>query len=323
MQAIVRGQFGGPEQLMVTDLPTPVPGDGEVLVRVRAFGINRAEIYMREGLFGEVAEISGIECVGQVEADPGGRLPRGQKVIALMGGMGRTRNGSYAEYACVRADSVYCIETDLSWDRLAAIPESYATAWSCLVDKLGIEAGQVVLIRGGTSALGQAAIDIAKHAGTTVLASTRSEGKRGLLERLGASQVLIEDGELGEAVRERYPDGLDGVLDLIGNSTLYDSIFLARKGGRVCMAGFLGGMEPVSFDAGSLIGGVQLSAFASYLLGTKEFPLSDIPMQEIVDRVAGGSYQARPVRVFPFEQIAEAHRLMESNSANGKIVIVR
>jgi NADPH:quinone reductase-like Zn-dependent oxidoreductase len=323
MQAWVRNQYGGPEQLLLTDVPTPVPEDGEVLVKVRAFGINRAEIYMREGLFGEVAPISGIECVGHVEADPSGKMALGQTVIAMMGGMGRTRNGSYAEYACVSVDSIYRIETDLSWEHFAAIPESYATAWSCLSQKIGLAAGQVVLVRGGTSALGQAAINIAKHAGAVVLASTRSESKIPLLKALGASLVLIENGDLGEAVQESYPDGIDGVLDLIGNSTLHDSIFIAKKGGHVCMAGFLGGTEPISFDGASLIGGAQLSAFASYFLGTRAFPLSDIPMQALVNHVANGSYQARPVKVFPFEQVPEAHRLMESNTANGKIVILR
>ena len=98
---------------------------------------------------------------------------------------------------------------------------------------------------------------------------------------------------------------------------------MVRKGGQVCMAGFLGGLEPALFDASSLMFGVKLTAFASLLLGTPDFPLSDIPMQKLVDHVADGSYQAKPAKVFRFEQIADAHRLMESNRANGKIVIVR
>ena len=323
MQAMVIEQYGGPEQLVLTDLPTPVPEYGEVLIKIRAFGINRAELYMREGLFGEVARVSGIECVGQVEDDPSGSLAPGQTVITLMGGMGRTRQGSYAEYLCAPLDNVFRIKTSLGWEELAAIPESYTTAWSCLFRSIGIEAGQVLFVRGGTSALGQAAINIAKHAGVTIVTSTRSEGKVKLLDALGASQVLIENGDLSSAVRERYPGGIDGVLDLIGNSTMQDSISMVRKGGYVCMAGFLGGLEPILFDASSLMFGVKLTTFASLLLGTKEFPLSDIPMQEFVDRVSDGSYQARPAKVFPFEQIADAHRLMESNSVNGKIVIVR
>jgi NADPH:quinone reductase-like Zn-dependent oxidoreductase len=323
MQAMVIKEYGGPEQLVLTDIPTPLPEQGEVLIKIRAFGINRAELYLREGLFGEVVPVSGIECVGQVEDDPSGRLASGQTVITLMGGMGRTRNGSYAEYICVPLENVFRIETRLSWEELAALPESYATAWNCLVRTLGVKAGNVLFVRGGTSALGQAAINIARHAGVTILTATRSESKMKLLEALGASQVLLENGDLSSVVREQYPEGIDSVLDLIGNSTMHDSISMVGRGGQVCMAGFLGGLEPVLFDASSLMFGVKLTTFASLLLGTQEFPLADIPMQELVNRVSDGSYQARPAQVLPFEQIADAHRLMESNSVNGKIAIVR
>lgn len=324
MQAMVFNQFGGPEELVLMEIPTPVPENGEVLIKVKALGINRAEVYMRMGLFGEVTPVSGIECVGQVEYDPSGTLNSGQTVATITGGMGRTRNGSYAEYTCVPIQNVYPLETDLDWATLAAIPESYATAWSCLFANLRISADQVLFVRGGTSALGQAAINIAKQEGVTVLASTRSASKVALLTELGAARVLIENGNLSEEVRAFYPDGIDGVLDLIGNSTLLDSLRMARKGGRVCVAGFLGSSEPVAFSwLANMPFGVDLNAFASLFYGTKDFPHSDVPMQKIVDRVANGTYKARPVKVFPFEHIPEAHRLMESNSANGKIVVVR
>ena len=324
MQAMVINQFGGPEQLVLRDFPTPVPEHGEVLIKVKALGINRAELYMRKGLFGEVTPVSGIECVGQVENDPSGTLRHGQTVATITGGMGRTRNGSYAEYTCVPLQHVFPLQTDLDWADLAAIPESYATAWSCLFANLRIKSGQVLFVRGGTSALGQAAINIARDEGVTVLTSTRSESKVALLTELGASRVLLENGKLSEAVRDAYPDGIDGVLDIIGNSTLLDSLRMARKGGRVCVAGFLGSSEPITFDwLANMPFGVDLNAFASLLFGTKDFPHSDIPMQKIVDRVADGTYKTRPVKVFPFEQLPDAHRLMESNSANGKIVVVR
>jgi len=248
MQAMVINQFGGPEQLVLRDFPTPVPEHGEVLIKVKALGINRAELYMRKGLFGEVTPVSGIECVGQVENDPSGTLRHGQTVATITGGMGRTRNGSYAEYTCVPLQQVFPLQTDLDWVDLAAIPESYATAWSCLFANLRIKSGQVLFVRGGTSALGQAAINIARDEGVTVLTSTRSESKVALLTELGASRVLLENGKLSEAVRDAYPDGIEGVLDIIGNSTLLDSLRMARKGGRVCVAGFLGSSEPITFD---------------------------------------------------------------------------
>jgi NADPH:quinone reductase-like Zn-dependent oxidoreductase len=324
MQAMVFNQYGGPEQFVLTEIPTPVPDNGEVLIKVKALGINRAEVYMRKGLFGEVTPVSGIECVGQVEYDPTGSLQPGQTVATITGGMGRTRNGSYAEYTCVPLQNVFPLETDLDWATLAAIPESYATAWSCLFANLRITTGGVLFVRGGTSALGQAAINIAKQEGVTIFTSTRSESKVALLTELGATRVLIENGKLSEAVRSFYPEGIDGVLDLIGNSTLLDSLRMARKGGRVCVAGFLGGIEPVSYNwLTEMPFGVDMNAFASMLFGTKDFPHSDIPMQRIVDRVTDGTYKARPVKVFPFEHIPDAHRLMESNGVNGKVVVVR
>lgn len=172
--------------------------------------------------------------------------------------------------------------------------------------------------------LGQAAINIAVNEGVTVITSTRSESKVALLTELGAPRVLLENGKLSEAVRAFAPEGIDAVLDLIGNSTLLDSLRMARKGGHVCVAGFLAGSEPVAFNwLADMPFGVDFNAFASLLFGTKDFPHSDIPMQQIVDRVADGTYKTKPVKVFPFEQIPDAHRLMESSSANGKIVVVR
>src|SRR6266566_953975 len=278
MQAMVFNQFGGPEELVLTEIPTPVPENGEVLIKVKALGINRAEVYMRKGLFGEVTPVSGIECVGQVEEDPSGTLYSGQTVATITGGMGRTRNGSYAEYTCVPLQNVFPLKTDLDWATLAAIPESYATAWSCLFANIRISADQVLFVRGGTSALGQAAINIAKQEGVTVLTSTRSASKVALLTELGAARVLIENGNLSEEVRAFYPDGIDGVLDIIGNSTLLDSLHMARKGGRVCVAGFLGSSEPVAFSwLANMPFGVDLNAFASLFYGTKDFPHSDVP----------------------------------------------
>lgn len=323
MQAMVFNQYGGPEQLVLREIPTPVPQKGEVLIKVRALGINRAEVYMRKGLFGEVTPVSGIECVGQVEYDPSGTLQHGQTVATITGGMGRTRNGSYAEYTCVPLQNVFPLQTNLDWATLATIPESYATAWSCLFANLRIKAGQALFVRGGTSALGQAAINIAVNEGVTVFTSTRSESKVALLTESGATRVLLENGKLSEAVRAFAPDGIDAVLDLIGNSTLLDSLRMVRKGGHMCIAGFLAGSEPVAFNwLMDMPFGVDFNAFASLLFGTKDFPHSAIPMQQIVDRVSGGSYKTKPVKVFPFEQIPDAHRLMESNSANGKIVVV-
>ena len=182
MRAMLFEEYGGPEKLVIKEIPVPEPGDGEVRVRVRAFGINRAETYMRRGAWGDVVRVSGIECVGEVDFDPSGALRQGQKVAAIMGGLGRTRNGSYAEYTCVPSTNIFSLETKLPWDELAALPESFATAWVCLYENLKLAKEHVLVVRGGTSALGQAALNIAADAGATVLASTRSELKSTLLK---------------------------------------------------------------------------------------------------------------------------------------------
>jgi NADPH:quinone reductase-like Zn-dependent oxidoreductase len=324
MNAMIIQQYGGPEQLVIQELPVPQPADGEVLIRVKALGINHAEIYMRKGAWGQVARVSGIECVGEVVTDTTGHLAERAYVAAILGGMGRTRNGSYAEYTTVPATNVVPLRASLSWAELAAIPESYVTAWCCLFDRHALKRDNVVLIRGGTSALGQAAINLAVQAGATVLATTRSEAKKPRLKALGVSEVLIEIGNLVAEIRRLHPNGIDCVLDLIGNSTLHDSLKTCKKGGRVVMAGFLGGSDPVPVDViSSLPTGVDLTFFGSaFVLGNKDYPLSGIPLQRMVEDVERGIYPAKPVKVFNFEQIPDAHRLMESNQANGKIVVV-
>jgi NADPH:quinone reductase len=258
-----------------------------------------------------------------VKADPNGRFAPGQKVLAIVGGMGRSFNGSYAELVSVPSSNVAAIKTDLPWEDLAAIPESYATAWTSLCGILAVKAGQAVLIRGATSALGQAAVNITAGIGARVIATTRNAKRGPTLESLGAKDVLLESTELSRRVRERHPQGIDAVLDIVGNTTVLDSLAMLRRGGEACLVGFLGGGGPLSLEpVFQMPSGVRFSVFASAIVtGNAEFPLSEIPFQDIVDRVASGAYRAKPAEVFRFEDIQAAHRLMESNEANGKIVV--
>lgn len=323
MKAIVRQQFGGPEQLVIQEIPEPEAIPGHVVIEVKAFGINHAETYMRKGDWGDVAKVSGIECVGIVKANPDGRFRAGQKVAAIMGGMGRTINGSYAELTRVPATNVFAIESDLAWEDLAAVPEVYATAWTCLNSNLALAAGQTIVVRGATSALGQAAVNIAAHAGARVIATTRNREREATLESLGAERVEIEAADLSKRIRAAAAAGVDAVLELVGNSTLLDSLAMVKRGGRLCLAGFLGGLSPLE-NFNPLLqmpSGVQFSFFGSFVFGSAEFPVSNVPMQTIVEHVAAGVYKAKPARVFRFDEIQEAHRVMESNRANGKLVV--
>jgi NADPH2:quinone reductase len=323
MRAIVIKQYGGPEVLALEERPEPQSKSGHVIIEVKAFGLNHAEVYFRKGAWGDVAEISGIECVGVVKADPDGRFAPGQKVLAIVGGMGRSFNGSYAELVSVPSSNVAAIQTDLPWEDLAAIPESYATAWTSLCGILAVKAGQAVLIRGATSALGQAAVNIAAGIGARVIATTRNAKRGPMLEALGAKEVLLESPELSKRVRERHPQGIDAVLDIVGNTTVLASLAMLRRGGEACLVGFLGGGGPLSLEpVFQMPSGVRFSVFASAIVtGNAEFPLSEIPFQDIVDRIASGAYRAKPAKVFRFEDIQAAHRLMESNEASGKIVV--
>ena len=325
MKAIVRKDFGGPEQLQICEVPDPVAAPGEVRVRVKAFGINRAEQYFRLGLWGEVAAISGIECVGEVIEDPSGALLPGQRVAALMGGMGRTRSGSYAEQVSVPAANVVPLRSRLDWAQLAALPESYATAWSCLHDNIGLRRGDALFVRGATSALGQAALGLARHAGVTVIASVRSAERAAVARSKGADHVLVEGPELAAGLRAIVPRGVDAVLDLVGTSTVLESLQLTRRGGRVCLAGFVGGAAPVDkFDPMlHMPSGRHLSFFASaFVYGTPEYPLSDVPLQTIIELVESGMLKAEPTHQFAFEDIQQAHRMLDAEVAGGKMVVL-
>jgi NADPH:quinone reductase-like Zn-dependent oxidoreductase len=324
MRAIVIRDPGGPEVLEIREVADPVPGEGEVLIEVKAFGVNHAETHMRKGEWPEATPISGIEAVGTVVSDPSGVLAAGTKVLAIMGGLGRIRNGSYAKYTVAPATNVVAIDSTLDWPELAAIPESYATAWLALHRNLELRAGQTLLVRGGTSALGQAAVNIGRGLGARVLATTRSQNRAGLLRSLGADEVVIDDGSIAGKVRELVPGGVDRVLDLVGNSVLRDSVQAVAARGRVCQAGFLGGLGPVAdfLPAFDLPSGVQFSFFGSFEVGSPAYPISEIPFAEIVANVEAGSYQAKPARVFGFEEIAQAHRVMEAGQAGGKLVVL-
>ncbi len=322
MRAIVITEYGPPEVLREEERPRPTATAGTVVVRVRAFGLNHAEAYFRSGAWGDVAKVSGIECVGEVD-DPGdSELRAGQRVLALMGGMGRSVDGSYAEYVRVPIASAVPFASSASWELLAALPESYATAWTFLHHNLEVRPGQQIVVRGAASALGQAVVNIAGDLGVRVIATTRSADKLPLLESLGAT-ALLDEGMLAPRIRERVPDGVDGVVDIVGTSTLLDSLRMVRYGGRAAMAGFLGGGAPLPFDPlQHLPSGVQLSFFASaFVFGTPALPLARIPFAELIARAESGAYRCQPAHVFPFEEIVAAHRLMESGRARGKVVV--
>jgi NADPH:quinone reductase-like Zn-dependent oxidoreductase len=308
VRAAVVHEPGGPDVLRVEEIPTPEPRPGWALVRVRAFGLNRSELGTRAGESGDAAKfprVLGIECVGEV-------VETGQTIVAAMGGMGREFDGGYAEYALLPVTHVIPVETSLSWPQLGAIPESFGTAWGSL-DLLELDAGDKLLVRGGSSSVGMAAITIAKDRGLEVIATTRQESKRPRLEAAGADHVVIDDGEVGERVRD-----VDGLFELVGPRTIFDSLKAVRRGGRACISGFLEldwNIEPARAEAERL--GIPLSNFQSRVIDDAGWRGI---FQGIVERVQDGRYRDILDRTFPLAEVADAHRYMEANRAAGKVV---
>jgi len=243
MKAAVTEKAGAPSVIAVKDVPVPEVRDGWVLVRIRAFGLNRSELFTRQGDSPGVQfpRIQGIECVGEVQSDPSGKLSKGQKVAAIMGEMGRAFDGGYAEYTLVPQQIVFPFESNLSWEILGAIPEMYQTVSGSLHQALEVQKGETLLIRGGSSSIGITSCQLAKRVGLTVISTTRNPAKEALLRQHGAAHVVIDNGSVWDRVRAIYPDGVDNVLELIGTRTLKDSLKCIKPRGMVCMTGILGG----------------------------------------------------------------------------------
>jgi len=322
MRAYVITEAGGPDKLELREVDRPEPRRDWVLVRNRAFGLNRSEWFTRRGDSPSVSfpRVLGIECVGEVVEAPNGDLDSGQTVAAMMGGMGRQFDGSYAEYVLVPKANVFPLRTDLEWTVLGALPEMLQTVHGSLYTGLEIERAQSILVRGATSSIGftAMAMAMAKSAGLEVVATTRNLSKSDELIAAGASHVVVDDGTIAESIRSIYPDGIDRVLELIGTTTLLDSLQATRRGGIVCMTGILGGEWTLSdfHPMGDVPTGVKLTSYSG--------EASDITaeqLQRYVSLVESGDLKLKVGPSFEFDQLQEAHKLMDANLANGKVVI--
>jgi NADPH2:quinone reductase len=319
MKAVVLHEPGPAENLKVEDRPIPEPPPGWVRMAVRAFGLNRSEVHLRLGLAGNAVlpRIPGIEAVGVVDDPNGSDLREGQQVAALMGGMGRAFDGGYAEYTVVPRRSVVPFHSDLPWSVIGQVPETLQTAHGSLTTGLDLQAGQTLLVRGGTSALGFAAAALARDIGATVLATTRRRDRLDLLAERGVDHPLVDDGRVADQVRRLYPEGLDAGLELVGTPTLPDTLAAMRVHGTVCFVGMLSNQWIVKdfYPIDYLPRGVRLSAYSG---GADDLPAP--VLQRFLDRIADGSISLGPAAVYPLEEIPRAHADIDANRVAGKLV---
>jgi NADPH2:quinone reductase len=320
MRAVVLSEPGPVENLAIRDLPVPDPPPGWVRMAVKACGLNRSELHTRLGLAEGVTfpRVLGIEAVGVVDVAAGTDLQAGQQVATLMGGMGRTFDGGYAEYTVVPRHQVIPFRSDLPWNIIGAVPETLQTAYGSLTVGLDLQPGQSLLIRGGTSSVGFAAATIARDLGATVLSTTRQPDRADALKAHGVNHAVVDAGQVAPSVRELFPDGVDAALELIGTPTLPDTLAATRIHGTVCFTGMLSNqwIVPNFYPIAYLPRGVRLTAYGG---GSADLPAE--VLQRYLDRVASGDVSLGPIRVYALEQIRQAHSDMEQNRTFGKMVV--
>ncbi len=313
MKAVVLTVPTNAQNVQLTEYPVPRVRPGWVLVKVKAFGMNHSEKILRLSEINaddiEKPIIPGIECAGEIADASDSSFQKGQKVVALMGGMGRSFHGSYAQYALLPTHHVFSVSTDLNWQEIAAVPETYFTAWGSLFECLNLQPEDTLLIRGATCALGYAAIQIAKAWGCKVIATTHRERKLPLLKE--ADRAIVDTGILAGKVK-----GATKALELVGAKTLYDTLNCMEKGAIVCNTGVLGGVyrwngfDPIK----SIPNGVYLTGF-----------YSNWPTQERIDEIFNflTVHKKKPClgKCFDFSCIDKACEALDSGMINGKIVV--
>lgn len=316
MKAIVISEAGGPEKLQYTDVPTPQVKPGWSLVQVKGFGINHSEIFTRKGLSPDVQfpRILGIECVGIItQTTDDARLPVGQKVISIMGEMGRQFDGSYAEYVLLPNEQIYPVTTNLDWATLATLPETYYTAYGSLLN-LRIQSGNKVLVRGGTSGVGTAFVYLvkAKDPQIHIAGTTRSYDKKQLLIQSGYDEVILDqDGKL------QSTEEFDRVLELIGPATIQDTFQHVHEGGIVCSTGQLGNQWYLEhFDP------IMDIAANGYLTSFYSGNVNQQKIDDLLRYVEQYDVQVKPEKIYSLSEVPEAHRYLASHNSLGKVIVL-
>ena len=324
MKAVIITRPGGPEVLELQDRPTPAPGIGQIRVRVRASALNRADILQREGNYpvppGAPADIIGMEYVGEVDAlGDGATLWKvGDRVMGIVGG------GGHAQYLLVHEREAMRMPASLPWEDAAAIPEAFLTAYDALFTRLNLQTGETLLIHAVGSGVGTAALQIAKVAGARVVGTARTPEKLPRARELGLDVAV--DASRGdwpaEVEKSVGRESVNAVLDLVGGNYLDGNLRVVTLKGRIVVVGLTAGAT-APLNMGVLLRkrltmvGTVLRArpLEEKITLAREFSERMVPLFD--------SGRLRPVvdRVFAFEEIRDAHRLMQSNGTFGKIVL--
>lgn len=316
MKAVVVYEAGGPEKLIYQEVSKPKLKPGWSLVKVKASGINHSEIFTRQGLSPGVRfpRVPGIECAGVIESSTEEkRLPPGQKVISMMGEMGRLFDGGYAEYVLLPNEQIYPVASDLPWPALGAVPETFFTAYGSMKN-LQIRPADKILVRGGTSGVGLAFLKLvkARHKNIQVDGTSRNLAKRKHLLETGFDDV-IEDQSGKLTGNKTY----DKILELIGPKTVKDSFLHVKSQGIVCSTGQLGGQWFLEeFDP---ITDIRNN---SYLTGFYSGSVNQETVDEMMDYIDFHQVEVKPERVFRLSEIQKAHEYLESKESFGKAVVV-
>ncbi|HMK87399.1 MAG TPA: NAD(P)H-quinone oxidoreductase [Steroidobacteraceae bacterium] len=314
---------GGPEQLKPARRPTPRPGDGEVLVRVAAAGVNRPDVMQRQGRYPPppgASDIPGLEIAGEIIAlgPNAAGVSVGEKITALLPG------GGYAQYAVAAAPLCLPVPSGLSMVEAAAIPETFFTVWTNLFDRGGCKAGDTVLIHGGTSGIGTTAIQLAAAWGARVFATAGSPEKVRACERFGATRGIdYRSEDFVEVIRrETAGRGVDVILDMVGASYLARNLEAAALEGRLVVISLIGGAR-TEINLNTIMSKRLTLTGSTLRIRTvaQKAVVAEAVRRNVWPLLSQG--RVRPIvhATFPLAQASEAHRLMETSQHIGKIVL--
>ncbi|MQS51984.1 zinc-binding dehydrogenase [Companilactobacillus mishanensis] len=313
MKSVVIEKAGGPEVLDIKERPIPEATKDETVIQIHAFTVHRYEVLTREGGSPSVKfpRVIGVEAVGEVyQPAENSNLKKGQKVVSFNGGLGRAFDGSYQEYALIPDNFVYPVDFDGSWTELASIPETFYTAFGAL-KSMHLAKGQSLLVRGGTTGVGMAALVLAKAMGLTVGSTTRQSAREPELTKMGANDVILDkDGKL--QTDKKY----DNAIDLVGVSASVDTLSHVNQGGFYSLVGMVNGewiwkeFDPFTNLAGKFATVYDSTNVDQYLVN------------EMFDLINKNHLQIPIAKVFKLDQIQDAHEyVMEKNRPLGQVVV--